>query len=60
MVYQAWANTVQGEGVDLARTLGQLGQVSAELSSQTIPDRMGDEGKAQLLLGYLARFDNKE
>jgi hypothetical protein len=59
-VYQAWANTAQGEGIGLAKwTLGQLGQVSSKLSCQEVPERMDDQMKAQLLLGYLARSEGE-
>lgn len=59
-VYQAWANTAQGGGVGLAKwTLGQLGQVSSKLSCQEVPERMDDQTKAQLLLGYLARSEGE-
>jgi len=54
--YQAWANTATGDGVGLAKwALQQLGQVTGELSKQTLPEHCNDMDKAQMLLGYLAR-----
>lgn len=55
-IYQAWANTAKGDDVGLAKwALQQLGKVADELGKQPLPDRCGDAGKAQMLLGYLAR-----
>lgn len=57
--YQAWANSVSGDGVGLAKwTLQQFSRVAKELGEQTIPERCSDAEKAQVLLGYLARPEN--
>jgi hypothetical protein len=59
-VYQGWANTAQGEGLGLAKwTLGQLSKVSCKLLNQQLPDRMDDQAKAQLILGYLAHSESE-
>ncbi|MBI3097091.1 MAG: hypothetical protein HYY93_02420 [Planctomycetes bacterium] len=55
-VYQAWARTVKGEGVGLAKwALGQMGKIANDLGDVALPDRADDGAKAQMLLGYLAR-----
>jgi hypothetical protein len=60
MIYQAWANKAQGDEYRLAKwTLGQFGLVSSELAKLPIPVRANDADKAQMLLGYLARFGGK-
>jgi hypothetical protein len=54
-IYQAWARTAQGD-VALAKwTLGRCGEVSRTLHETGFPDHLDDTGKAELLLGYLAR-----
>ncbi len=59
-VYQAWANTVQGENVALAKwSLGQMGNISNQLAAVVLPNRADDADKAQMLLGYLARPEGK-
>lgn len=59
-VYQAWANTVQGENVALAKwALGQMGKISNQLAAVVLPNRADDADKAQMLLGYLARPESK-
>jgi len=56
-VYQAWATTAQGEGVNLAKwALHQLRVTADKLSRQTIPKRCDDAAKAQMMLGYLAKI----
>ncbi|MGO9096978.1 MAG: hypothetical protein ACLQGV_17365 [Bryobacteraceae bacterium] len=56
-IYQAWAQT---DGTKLARwTLGEMGKLTPTLA-EGLPERMDDAGKAQLLLGYLARWEKKE
>jgi hypothetical protein len=57
-VYQAWGAT---RGTPLARwALKELGRVSAELHTAGLPDRLKDTDKAELLLGYLARPQDKD
>lgn len=55
-VYQAWARTTQGDEIGLAKwLLGRLGEASRALHASGLSERLGDTGKAELLLGYLAR-----
>lgn len=60
--YQAWARTVrEGDRVGLVkRFLKQLGEVSEQLKGVTMPQRSTDADKAQMLLGYLARFESEK
>lgn len=60
--YQAWARTVkEGDRVGLVKTfLKQLGEVSEQLKDATMPQRSSDADKAQMLLGYLARFESEK
>ncbi len=61
LIYQAWATKAQGDNIGLAKwTLGQMGQVSADLENATIPTQADDTIKAQILLGYLAHFKNED
>ncbi|MHB8182828.1 MAG: hypothetical protein ACYDDN_03630 [Candidatus Desulforudaceae bacterium] len=54
-LYKGWADTGQGKDIGLAKwALGQISQISNELSSMPLPDRASDADKAQILLGYLA------
>jgi hypothetical protein len=56
-IYQGWA---QRDGTGLARwTLGEMGLRTPGLA-EGLAERMDDAGKAQLLLGYLARWEKKE
>ena len=60
IVYQAWANSATGQQVGLAKwTLQELGKVANGLRGQRLPDRCDDVAKAQMLLGYLARPQQK-
>lgn len=57
--YQAWAKTAKGEDEKLARwLLGQLAEVSSEVSKVEIPRRCADADKAQMILGYLAKNES--
>ena len=60
--YQAWARTVkEGDRVGLVKTfLKQLGEVSEQLKDVIMPQRSSDADKAQMLLGYLARFESEK
>lgn len=59
--YQAWAKTVSGDAAGLARYfLSELGKVCSEVSLGEIPDRCTDVGKAQMLIGYLARPEKSD
>ncbi|MBI4962188.1 MAG: hypothetical protein HY913_02825 [Desulfomonile tiedjei] len=60
MIYQAWANTARGEGIGLAKwAVKEMGIASGELVRVNLLDRTSDTDKAQMLLGYLARLDDK-
>ncbi|MDP2895133.1 MAG: hypothetical protein Q8Q12_01070 [bacterium] len=55
-VYQAWAQTAQGEQLGLAKwALREMGRISAQLAEWELPSSANDGQKAELLLGYLAR-----
>ena len=60
-IYQAWTRKEQGEDVRLARwSVGQLGKVSALLADKTLPSSTSNAERAQILLGYLAKFEESE
>jgi len=60
MPYQAWTNKAKGEDSALAKwTLNQMEKTSSELSKIKLPNSSSDADKAQILLGYLARFESK-
>jgi len=60
-IYQAWTRKEQGENVRLARwSVGQLGKVSAVLGENTLPSSTSSAERAQILLGYLAKFEDSE
>lgn len=61
--YQAWARTFNGSDDDQKRirgTLKQLGETCSAVSLENLPDQCADADKAQMLLGYLARFEKPE
>lgn len=59
--YQAWAKTVQGGDVGLAKFfLGEMGKLCNELATLPLPGRCNDAAKAQMLLGYLAWTDKSD
>ena len=51
-VYLAWAEQFNGE--DVRRVRDELGAISLLLKGQDLAERVSANGKAQLLLGYLA------
>ena len=54
-VYLAWAERYQGADAGLAKwTRQQLGRLSAALKGENLDTRVSANGKAELLLGYLA------
>ncbi len=54
-IYLAWADRFQGEDAGLAKwTRKELGRLSAELKDENLDLRVSTNGKAELLLGYLA------
>lgn len=55
ILYQAWANTADGDKVGLAKwALQRFRNITEELSKQILPEQCNDADKAQMLLGYLA------
>ncbi|MBI1821682.1 MAG: hypothetical protein HYR79_08230 [Nitrospirae bacterium] len=59
--YQAWAKTVSGDPVGLARYfLSELGKTCSEVSLSKISERCTDADKAQMLIGYLARTEKTD
>ncbi len=60
-VYQAWTRKEQDEKLKLARwAVGEMGRVASMLAEQGLPKTTDDEGKAEILLGYLAQSESKE
>lgn len=54
-VYLAWADRYHGEGAGLSKWCRkELGRLSAALKSENLDSRVSSNGKAELLLGYLA------
>ena len=60
-IYQAWTRKEQDDRVKLARwAVGQLGKVSSLLAEKTLPSTTSNTERAQILLGYLAKFEETE
>jgi hypothetical protein len=60
-VYLAWAERCEGENAGLAKwTRKELGRLAARLKNEDLNTRVGPNGKAELLLGYLANTKEKE
>ncbi len=60
MIYQAWANKIQGDDSRLAKwSLKEMGSVCNKLAKLDLSDRTNDLDKAQMLLGYIARSEDK-
>lgn len=60
-VYIAWADRYQGDDAGLAKWCRrELGQLSARLKDTDLDSRVGTNGKAELLLGYLANTKQSE
>src|ERR1017187_3922730 len=58
--YIAWAERYQGEGAGLAKWCRrELGRLSAQLKDENLDSRVSTNGKAELLLGYLASRETK-
>ena len=58
-IYQAWANKTSDAG--LANwSVKKMGDVSLEISENTIPDTFNEAERAQVLLGYLARIEKEQ
>lgn len=60
--YHAWAQTLkEGESVGLVKFfLKHLGDITSQLDISQLPQRCTDIDKAQMLLGYLARFESEK
>lgn len=60
-VYVAWADRYQGDEAGLAKwSRKELGRLSAILKDEKLDSRVSANGKAELLLGYLANTKQKE
>jgi len=60
-VYIAWAERYQGEDVGLVKWCRRgLGRLSAQLKDENLDSRVSANGKAELLLGYLANSEAKQ
>lgn len=58
-VYKAWVDK-SGEEAKLAKwAVGELGKISGGLENCDLDIRFDDVGKAKMLLGYLARYENQ-
>lgn len=53
--YQAWAKSSQGDDARLSKYfLAEMGRLSQELATHSLPTTCDDKAKAETLLGYLA------
>jgi hypothetical protein len=60
-VYIAWADRYQGDDVGLVKwSRKELGRLSAILKDEKLDSRVSANGRAELLLGYLANTKQKE
>jgi hypothetical protein len=60
-VYIAWADRYQGEGAGLAKwSRRELGRLSSQLKDENLDAKVTANGKAELLLGYLATTRQSE
>lgn len=59
-VYQAWTKKEKGEQARLGRwAISELGKVSNQLLEKTLPTSTTSVERTQILLGYLARPENR-
>lgn len=59
--YQAWAKSSQGEDARLSKyLLAEMGRLTQELASHSLPTSCDDKAKAEMLLGYLAWTEKSE
>lgn len=59
--YQAWAKSAQGDGAGLSKYfLAEMGRLSQELATHSLPTTCDDKAKAEMLLGYLAWTERGE
>jgi len=60
-VYIAWADRYQGDDAGLAKwSRKELGRLSTTLKDENLDSRVSTNGKAELLLGYLANTKQSE
>jgi hypothetical protein len=60
-VYIAWADRYQGDDAGLTKwSRKELGRLSAALKDENLDSRVSTNGKAELLLGYLANAKQSE
>lgn len=60
-VYLAWSERYQGHDGGLAKwTRKELGRLAAQLKECDLAPRVSPNGKAELLLGYLARIKENQ
>jgi len=60
-VYWAWAERTKGDKAGLAKwTRKELGRIAGLLKEQNLAPAIDANGKAQLLLGYLAKYKGPE
>ena len=60
-VYLAWAERFSGADAGLAKwTRKELGRIAALLKDKNLDTRVSANGKAEILLGYLANAKEKE
>lgn len=60
-VYLAWAERAKGEKAGLAKwTRNELGRIAGLLKDHNLTPAVNASGKAELLLGYLAKAKSKE
>lgn len=59
--YQAWAKSSQGDDARLPKYfLAEMGRLSQELATHSLPTACDDNAKAEMLLGYLAWAEKNE
>ena len=59
--YLAWAKTASGEKAGLARwLLAEIGKTANALKANSLPKRMTDADKAQMLLGFLGNISSQD
>ena len=59
--YLAWAKTVTGEKAGLAHwLLSEIGKTADALKVNSLPERMSDADKAQMLLGFLGNISSQD
>jgi len=59
--YQAWAKSSQGDDARLSKYfLAEMGRLSQELATHSLPTTCDDKAKAEMLLGYLAWAEKSE